>query len=463
MPDERVVEEAKETSWGLFWWTVAAGLHIGAVIALIYFTPLREWFWAKSDKSAITVSGYRLQKIANELLKAHTEYVREQIEKQRDALYELDRVTRDRYDRYAKEAAQVNWQGPKAAPLDTLPPPGPNPDIPLADLDIIELYRAAQKIDQTVFGTYKRMRTVELARIQRLALDTAYETVTVTPPGEHPPVDMKVFRQAITTQERLKGVKDEVQTIRQEVARMVSYAQRKVDLAMRLQTDDLGVTITMGAGGQFVGGGGTAWGSDVGPSLSPDELFPPTTATKFNPETLNPVPGRKLKPGERAADWMYLDTWYCIGPFPNPQRKYMDKKFPPESVIDLDATYVGKHEGQPLKWEWLQSNRLMIAPIRPDNYAVWYFYTEIYSEEANDYLVAFGSDDYSRAWLNGEPVWTSGETPHHWIPDRGYRTLHLRPGYNTLLVKLENAGGTTGMSVMFFVHPLKKSAGGGGQ
>jgi hypothetical protein len=99
----------------------------------------------------------------------------------------------------------------------------------------------------------------------------------------------------------------------------------------------------------------------------------------------------------------------------------------------------------------MQSPTLMIAPHVATNYAVWYAYSEIYADRPQDRWVAFGSDDYSKAWLNGEMVWTSGKTPHKWIPDRGFRKLHFRQGYNPLLVRLENAGGTTGFSVVFYL------------
>jgi hypothetical protein len=149
-----------------------------------------------------------------------------------------------------------------------------------------------------------------------------------------------------------------------------------------------------------------------------------------------------------------LDTWYIIGPFPNPNRMYLDKKFPPESEsegsVDLDATYIGK-DGVKLEWEYKTSAQLMVTPRIVDNYAIWYAYTEIYSEKDQEPYMIFGSDDYSRIWVNGKKIWSSGKTPHKWIPDRGFVKVKLDKGFNRMLVKIENGPGTMGFSVAVFL------------
>jgi hypothetical protein len=132
----------------------------------------------------------------------------------------------------------------------------------------------------------------------------------------------------------------------------------------------------------------------------------------------------------------------------------MDKKFPPESVIDLDATYVGKNNAK-LEWEYTQARPYWpVGPRVADSYAIWYAFTEVYSEKDQTKVCLFGSDDYSKVWVNGELVYTSGKDPHHWIPDRGFQKVFLRKGVNPILLKLENAGGTTGFSMCIFLGEL---------
>jgi hypothetical protein len=132
----------------------------------------------------------------------------------------------------------------------------------------------------------------------------------------------------------------------------------------------------------------------------------------------------------------------------------MDRKFPPESTVDLGATYVGK-SGDKLTWEFRQSNKMCVAPHTADEFAIWYAYTEVYADKAQSRWCIFGSDDYGKTWVNGDLVYRSGKEPHHWIPDRGWRKVHFRKGYNTVLVKLENGGGATGFSLCICLDDMK--------
>ena len=45
---EHTFHEAEKhaSKWATFWWILSLLAHIGAVSAIIYFTPLRKWFFA---------------------------------------------------------------------------------------------------------------------------------------------------------------------------------------------------------------------------------------------------------------------------------------------------------------------------------------------------------------------------------------------------------------------------------
>ena len=155
------------------------------------------------------------------------------------------------------------------------------------------------------------------------------------------------------------------------------------------------------------------------------------------------------------AKWMYVRDWYSIGPFPNPDRVNIRRKFPPESVIDLDATYVGK-DGRTIKWEFMQTrNRVakehwiaedMAAAIPPnvEEYGIWYAYAEVFSDIACERWIAVGSDDRSDIWVNDVPVWGSSNKLKSWRIDEGYRRIRLEKGRNRILARIEN--GWFGMS-----------------
>jgi len=146
-----------------------------------------------------------------------------------------------------------------------------------------------------------------------------------------------------------------------------------------------------------------------------------------------------LGPGDRGR-WVFVDSWYTIGPFPNPERREHDTSFPPEENVDLDAIYVAS-DGGPVEWTYVRATSPRVAPPTMDEYTVHYAYTEIRSDRPREVWLALGSDDSVRAWLNGGLIWESDVHLKEWHLADGFQRIELRPGYNTLLLRLENAWG----------------------
>lgn len=158
------------------------------------------------------------------------------------------------------------------------------------------------------------------------------------------------------------------------------------------------------------------------------------------------------------AKWMYVQDWYVIGPFPNPDRVNLRRKFPPESVVDLDATYVGK-DGRTIRWEFMQTRnstpkeawrsdgKAEIVPYNAEDYGIWYAYAEVFADAACDRWIAVGSDDRSDIWVNDVPVWGSSNKLKQWRIDEGYRRIHLNKGRNRILARIENGWHALGWSV----------------
>ncbi|MBQ8113779.1 MAG: hypothetical protein IJ146_11320 [Kiritimatiellae bacterium] len=196
------------------------------------------------------------------------------------------------------------------------------------------------------------------------------------------------------------------------------------------------------------------------------------TGEEFVAEKLTPLKSRmpELLPGnvirftESAAKdglpgkWMYVQDWYVIGPFPNPNRVNLRRKFPPESVVDLDATYVGK-DGKTIRWEFMQTRnttpvetwrvdgKAELVPYNAEEYGIWYAYAEVFTDVACDCWIAVGSDDRSDIWLNDVPVWGSSNKLKSWRVDEGYRKIHLNKGRNRILARIENGWHALGWSV----------------
>jgi hypothetical protein len=156
------------------------------------------------------------------------------------------------------------------------------------------------------------------------------------------------------------------------------------------------------------------------------------------------IPGRRFTEASPRKGWLYLDTWYVIGPWENHSKVDFSIKHPPEFGIDFDAKYYdGKFADQPdhpdkiLQWEFYQSDQVRCQPPAVYGASTYYAYTDVWFEEARDMLIAVGSDDAASMWLNGQLVWQdTGQSS--WQLGEGYRKVHFKEGYNDVMVRIEN-------------------------
>ncbi len=224
-----------------------------------------------------------------------------------------------------------------------------------------------------------------------------------------------------------------------------------------------------GAGGQKGGGGADAGKAADGAAKKTAEAAAKQAPVASEPWKLMHKEGgggtpRLYKPNDsvkltriissdgEGTDWLFLDSWYVIGPFPNPERKNINKLFPPETVVDLDASYEGVN-GQMVRWVFMQVGSPLITPPRPKEYTIYYFYTELRSDEARDIWLLIGSDDQSKLWINGQLIWKSADILKGWNIDEGYRRVRLSKGVNKVLVRLENGWKSCGVSLGFLTRP----------
>jgi hypothetical protein len=449
------------------------------------------WGMPKSQPRPAHAEGAEAQKFADRLVETETRFAREDIKKLRDILGKMNLVRGARYTKYADECRQRQKKEPE--PLTSLAVANPTPQEALAassdvlKMGILDLYRAAGLLDKRNHEVYRVFKACELARIQALPLREAYEVTDVVVPV-HPAADEAVFRKRIVTTagEDLPRLKGQLSMIQTEIKGMVAAATRMLDLAAILEPGLLGGGSTWdiaSAEGQlyrigsvfggrrdlFQGQSGVdptafqhEWGRGEGP-ITKKELGLPIQLGLDLSKTI-PLPGRKLLKSGPGAEWMFINTWYVIGPFPNPNRQNLTKKFPPEASIDpqlgfvgldLDASYVGAG-GRTLRWNFVTTDRqVCFIPPRPEEWVIWYAYSEIWSEEEQDKFCIFGSDDWGQCWIDGILVFTSGITPHPWIPDRDYAKVHFRKGFNSVLFKLENTWGRTGWSLCVFTGKVE--------
>lgn len=164
------------------------------------------------------------------------------------------------------------------------------------------------------------------------------------------------------------------------------------------------------------------------------------------------MPGRRFAKNASRHGWLYLDTWYMVGPWENGGSIDYARVHPPEDQIDFDAVYADGKGGQELRWEFIQTNNIRFSPSRPGGTAdsTFYLYTEVEFDEATDMLVAIASDDASKVWINGHVIWQENGLSQ-WNLGEGMRKVYFKRGTNTILARVEN--GPNQMEFSFLVCP----------
>lgn len=365
-----------------------------------------------------------------------------------------------------------------------------------------DLYRQAQAAEVAVAETFRHVRAAELASIRKIPLADALAMTKVATP-DRPVLDTAILTRDIAS---VKGVREQEKTIgaaSDQMDSMVALARRMRELAAdtgahlsvadiqaqstrnermeQLATEDAGAKAkdlsgemaaahgtqggvhgVEGGDGQGAAAGGAGRAAREGygtPGGGPD-------ITTIAVKNYKPLHGRTVRAGRvavepgRNPEWLYVDTWHLIGPWPNPGRKNLNTKFPPETVVNLDATYQGGRKNEvplPVSWEYFQmpskvtgKDRTpavpMIMPPGMGDYEIYYGYTELWFDEPADLWVAIGSDDQSKVWINDLLIWKSGDAHKSWVANEGLRKVHFRKGINRVLYRLENGQNSGGFS-----------------
>ena len=379
----------------------------------------------------------------------------------------------------------------------------------LFDRDVAELYDLAVGTERKSTEAYKDVRAAELAIIRRIPLADARGQTDVAKPLR-PELDRKLLTQPVRDIATAGKHKREVETAIREVRSMVTLGRRMLDMAQGSQADgaaavsldwyrakaaqqeeltraameDAGAVAkdvselmkaaaaggaengadgahTAGQAGRGQGGEGAAGnpGAGAGPPGRLARKAPGGGGWSGPPvveRDLKAIPGRKVLSGGLPAKWMYVDSWYVIGPFPNPKRINRDKKFPPESVVDLDAKYVAKN-GKVVRWEFMKTTEPLVLPPHPEEYAIYYAYSELWFEKAMDLWIAVGSDDKSSLWIEDQPVWVSANHLKSWQVAEGMRKVHFKKGLNRILYRIENGWHFVGWSLVIHTNSPRAS------
>jgi len=364
--------------------------------------------------------------------------------------------------------------------------------------ELLPLYDKAVAHLERVCDDYRRIRALFLARSTGMSVEEAYVNInTVMPVLE--PLNRQILRDAITDPAQIPAHKAEAERLRGEVEIMIELAAKllreievmRAEMAAESQavktleellsqpaynperestagearlsseqnaaleaaarenkaepSKDLTPLMRRSAGVDMRDL--TKEEKDRGETrdLFQSQSSPEGLSGRVTLNTVNHMMGRQIDAAGTPAEWMFIDTWYTIGPFPNPDRANLNRKFPPESVVDLDAVYEGKG-GQAVRWEFVQAGEPMVLPLKDEEYAIYYAYTEIYLDRPMDLWVALGSDDKSNVWLNDQPIWISGDQLKGWRVNEGFRKVSFNAGRNRILYRIENGWRVTAFS-----------------
>lgn len=132
------------------------------------------------------------------------------------------------------------------------------------------------------------------------------------------------------------------------------------------------------------------------------------------------LPGRRFSKSADRKGWLYINTWYMIGPWESFGREDFSIVHPPEISVDFDAVYtdgqvgtgVMETDSHPIKvigeevyldgtlrWKFMQSESMHNTVPVTTGHSTYYAYTELYFDEATTMLVAIGTDDSGRVWI----------------------------------------------------------------
>lgn len=216
-----------------------------------------------------------------------------------------------------------------------------------------------------------------------------------------------------------------------------------------------------GNGGESVAGGPGASGQPYVPHQA-----------KFESEQMvaaQALPGRRFARDSQRKGWLYVNTWYMIGPWDTFGRGDFSITHPPEQGIDLDAVYrdgqtgtgIAEDESHPLRvdgeevvldgtlrWKFMQSESMHNPPPVTTGGSTYYAYTELYFDEPASMMVAIGTDDTGKLWINDREIWHDEGASWYHI-DEHIEAFTFQQGWNRILIRVENNGGAaTGFSFL---------------
>ena len=378
----------------------------------------------------------------------------------------------------------------------------------LDQMETAELYESIQEMTEELDEAFSEVKAAEFAESQQMSLEEARESVYAPESDTGPDLSESLAKNRPQNSEEFREFNEALEKASRASEQMARHAEKRLDSALGQESSREGETRTaenlksalaegaqiktkmavagtnegrqsgnlqdlralmaesyqLGESLEGAGGGGEGDSSGRG---GLNQEYDASSFIEGDPGEKNPsgyslekrkvfeqaLPGRRFDRESSRKGWIFVDTWYIIGPWDLPGGKAeFENPLPPETVVDLDATYSGKNhpttnEPIPLEWRFVQSGTIRIKPPDELNRSIYFAYTEIFCETAMDVVVAVASDDRAKLWINDLVVFQDvGQSG--WTLDEGFRRVLLKPGYNRLLLRLENGPQVAHFSVL---------------
>lgn len=135
----------------------------------------------------------------------------------------------------------------------------------------------------------------------------------------------------------------------------------------------------------------------------------------------------------------YVVRWKLIGPFDNTGRTGFQTAYPPETELRFDAAYPGK-SGE-VRWsDFTSDDELgtidLFKPFGVQREVTGYAVAEFVSPLQRPVELRWNSPNATKVWLNGQLVGAYEIYHSGTLPDQYVGSVTLRPGRNTILVKV---------------------------
>ncbi|MCQ2391014.1 MAG: hypothetical protein MJ240_06300 [Kiritimatiellae bacterium] len=148
----------------------------------------------------------------------------------------------------------------------------------------------------------------------------------------------------------------------------------------------------------------------------------------------------------------FIRDWLYLGPFPskNFEGYGIDYLGGEAQAVPRSGDAVGKHRWVP----WRLSCGFVKAisnefPVPQRNDLVYYLSCRVVSPDEREALLAVGSDDGEKTWLNGQLATAKDGRSRSCVPDSEMVPVRLSKGENLLVVKITQGGGGNGHAIRF--------------